>query len=146
MADEDADGRRRNGELRLFICWSLFAVWLIPTLIGLFNPLPILGIFTLLLPIIVVIQGSILYGWSGIACYLVLGVAIGFGLEASSVANGSRLIFMMIPQPHTLWEIDLPCMNCNRYSRPPAFESVPLMLNPPNGCTPTRAPVHLRLR
>ena len=29
---------------------------------------------------------------------------------------------------------------------PPALESVPLMLNPPKGCAPTMAPVHLRLK
>src|ERR1700730_3999287 len=40
----------------------------------------------------------------------------------------------------------LACINSRRYSRPPAFESVPDMLKPPNGCTPTSAPVHLRFK
>src|SRR6185436_18073023 len=48
--------------------------------------------------------------------------------------------------PYTFSEIAFCCVKRYRYSRPPAFESLPDMLNPPEGCTPTRAPVHLRVR
>ncbi|MEA2641089.1 MAG: hypothetical protein QOF51_2483 [Chloroflexota bacterium] len=56
--------------------------------------------------------------------------------------RGTRIV----EPPHSFSEITLACMNSFRYSSPPAFESVPLMLKPPNGSTPTSAPVILRLK
>ena len=47
---------------------------------------------------------------------------------------------------HSGSDIDFPCKNSNRWSCPPALLSVPDMLKPPNGSTPTNAPVHLRLK
>ncbi|WP_052223557.1 carotenoid biosynthesis protein [Novosphingobium malaysiense] len=46
------------------------------------------GIMVLMLIAIVAVHGSMLYGWPGFGVYLAMGTAIGFGLEASSVANG----------------------------------------------------------
>src|SRR5581483_6429179 len=47
---------------------------------------------------------------------------------------------------HSFSEIDLDCMKWRMWSRPPALASVPDMLKPPKGSTPTRAPVILRLK
>ncbi|MFC3173726.1 carotenoid biosynthesis protein [Novosphingobium bradum] len=46
------------------------------------------GVMLLALIGLVLVQAVLLYGWRGAALYLVLGTAIGFSLEASSVATG----------------------------------------------------------
>ena len=88
MPVNEAPMQQASGERRLKICWILLLLWVVTFLGAMIYPSPFLGAFTLLLPVVLLLQGSILYGWGGIVCYLVIGLAIGFGLEASSVANG----------------------------------------------------------
>jgi len=78
-----------SGELRLKICWALIAAIILTTVLPLFIPGLTIGMMAApLLPALMLIHGSILYGWKGITTYVILGVAVGFVLEASSVANG----------------------------------------------------------
>ena len=88
VAGADGGRQSREGDLRLTICWALFFVWIVLHVASMLAPNPLLGLAILILPVIVLIQGSILYGWRGILCYLAIGVTVGFLLEASSVANG----------------------------------------------------------
>ena len=83
----------RDGALRLRICWVLGALWL-----GTFLGALLLagsgigaalgGVQSLLLITILLVHGSLLYGWAGLGAYLAIGIAVGFACEASSVANG----------------------------------------------------------
>jgi len=78
-----------NGTLRLKICWGLVLAWLAAMIISIVTQNFIIGASSaLLLPAIMLVHGSILYGWRGVLAYVVIGVAVGFTLEASSVANG----------------------------------------------------------
>ena len=78
-----------DGSLRLNLCWGLVITWLLTTIAASVLTTPAIGIISaLLLPVILLIHGSILYGWKGIIVYAVIGIMVGFSLEASSVANG----------------------------------------------------------
>jgi putative membrane protein len=74
------------------ICWALGALWLALFLASVLTPPPlgdVLGaVQPLLLIVILLIHCSMLYGWRGVAAYVAIGLAVGFVLEASSVANG----------------------------------------------------------
>lgn len=80
----------RSGFLRLRLCWGLFLLWLGLMLAGQFVPSikPIGDAAILVMPLIFFLHGSVLYGWSGILAYTVIGLIVGFSLEASSVATG----------------------------------------------------------
>ncbi|HKX78930.1 MAG TPA: carotenoid biosynthesis protein [Novosphingobium sp.] len=81
-----------DGGARLRICWGMGIAWLAGFFGSLLlggTPALVAGVVQVVMLIaIVVVHSSILYGWTGTLIYLVLGSAIGFGLEASSVANG----------------------------------------------------------
>lgn len=78
-----------DGALRLKICWALTLGFTAMTLISLALPQSSVGMLAaLLLPTIMVVHGSLLYGWKGLGTYVIIGLVVGFCLEASSVANG----------------------------------------------------------
>lgn len=80
---------QHDGSLRLRICWGLVLAWLLVTAASLALGNPMIGALSaLMLPAIMLVHGSILFGWKGIGTYVVIGIAVGFSLEASSVANG----------------------------------------------------------
>lgn len=74
--------------MRLKVCWILFTTWMVLFLVSMIWPQSNLQLSAILLPIIMLLHGSILYGWKGIGAYVLIGVTVGFLLEASSVANG----------------------------------------------------------
>jgi uncharacterized membrane protein len=79
--------------VRLRACLAISAVWVVSflgslLLAGTTAGNAFGGIMVLMLILLVLVQGSMLYGWKGICIYLLLGTVIGLGFEASSVANG----------------------------------------------------------
>jgi putative membrane protein len=93
-----------GGGLRLKACWVLAALWaplyLLPSTGLKSGPVLALGAFAPLLMIaILLLHGSIAYGWRGIGAYLAIGIAAGFALEASSVAFGFPFGFYVHNEP-----------------------------------------------
>lgn len=78
-----------SGLLRLRVCWVLFVVFLALSIGATAWPKSALpSLAALPLPFILVIHGSLLYGWRGIGLYFAIGLPVGFAFEASSIANG----------------------------------------------------------
>lgn len=84
----DSSGQQRSGAVRLKLCWIALSIWLAAAVTTAIWPNPIGEAFALLLPVIVLVHGSILYGWVGICVYLAVGFTVGFAFEAFSIAYG----------------------------------------------------------
>ncbi len=81
------------GGLRLKLCWVMAALWLVLTLwtaaAGPQTSAASVAVLpSLLFMGLILIHGSLSYGWKGIGLYFAIGVLAGFVLEASSIATG----------------------------------------------------------
>ena len=79
-----------DGSVRLKLCWLLFVLWLLLGWVKLLLPsfaflAPVAGVALVSL---ILIHGSLSYGWKGIGTYFLIGGAVGLCVEAGSVAFG----------------------------------------------------------
>jgi uncharacterized membrane protein len=86
-------GGSRDGALRVRLSWRLFVVWAPLFLLSVLQKTSTFGVVAaglqaLMLLIIVVLHGSLTNGWRGIGAFLLISAAVGFLLEASSIAWG----------------------------------------------------------
>jgi putative membrane protein len=101
--------RPEPGTLRLKICWAVTMLWVAAYLVSVsqhqtsIGPVAA-GLQALLLMVFVALHGSLSNGWRGFASFLIISAAVGFGLEASSIASGFPFGFYVhhLPGPKPL--------------------------------------------
>lgn len=84
---------KSDGGYRLRFCWILGVLWLLIFVCSTAMSGSVIGFVLnatqmVMLTIILLLHASLLYGWTGTAIFCVIGFAVGFLLEASSVASG----------------------------------------------------------
>lgn len=78
-----------SGRKRLALCWLLLIVWALSFAASQVWTHPAIGLLSGgLLPVLLLVHGSLLYGWRGIAAFVALGLVIGFGFEITSTRFG----------------------------------------------------------